>query len=60
MKTAQIIDLAAYRRAREQAHFDALMWPFVASVGFWEAYLAALQVFQRAERRAAIIVQVEE
>lgn len=45
--SAHIIKLSDHRKAREQARFDALMWPYVASIGFYEAYLAALQSWQR-------------
>jgi hypothetical protein len=58
--TARIINLADHRRAREQARFDQLMWPFTASIGFWEAYLAALQTFQQAAARGLMPCGIDD
>ena len=59
--TAQIIDLAERRAQREQERFDALLWTLKASLGMWEAYLAALAYHQRMVLgQTTIILQTEE
>lgn len=52
--SAQIINLSEHRQAREQKRYDALMWPYVASIGFWEAYLAAIQALQQIAERGGM------
>ncbi len=58
--TAQIIHLSTRRKAHEASRIHPLLWPYVASIGLWEAYLMSLLAVRDPVQAKTIILQLEE